>query len=261
MRKKIFKAVVSAVLTAVMLFAAIPFAADAANSAPADIDFEYGAVLVGMRRNAPNVRELLTDFEIEKVNGLDSEERPDNWRNTYRVVYFKEKSREIVFRAIEALKNNPYINSVEPFYFTYMDYAPGELLVIAKSAAAISLGLRNFEIENCRMIHSAKIYHVVLAEKTKEVVKLAVEALNGRSGIEAAEPNYYRHTCEVIEIKGDANFDKKLDINDVTDIQKYAAKIYDENDICVELANISGNDRVSIIDATLIQKKIAGFAG
>lgn len=59
--------------------------------------------------------------------------------------------------------------------------------------------------------------------------------------------------------KGDANLDSKVDIRDVTAIQKYLAKITSFNTVQKDIADIDENGYVSIKDATYIQKLIAGL--
>ncbi len=57
--------------------------------------------------------------------------------------------------------------------------------------------------------------------------------------------------------KGDVNMDSKVNINDVTMIQRFLVKSVTLNDNQQKLADVSGDGIVSIKDGTLIQKKIA----
>lgn len=59
---------------------------------------------------------------------------------------------------------------------------------------------------------------------------------------------------------GDVNGDGKINIDDVTDIQKYIANMIDFTEEQVTLADVDKNGKVSIDDATLIQKHLAGLA-
>ena len=56
---------------------------------------------------------------------------------------------------------------------------------------------------------------------------------------------------------GDVNKDNKLNIKDVTAIQKYIAKLITFDEVQVLLADFNGDKKVNIRDVTTIQKKIA----
>ena len=59
-------------------------------------------------------------------------------------------------------------------------------------------------------------------------------------------------------ILGDANNDGKVDISDVTMIQKYIAKLIDESDdTFLYRAKVTGNSDISIVDATSIQRHLS----
>lgn len=58
---------------------------------------------------------------------------------------------------------------------------------------------------------------------------------------------------------GDANGDGKLTIADATIIQKYLAKIGGMSDDSKKRADINGDGKISVADATIIQKKLAGI--
>lgn len=58
---------------------------------------------------------------------------------------------------------------------------------------------------------------------------------------------------------GDANGDGKISIADATIIQKHLAKINSLSDTEIKLADINGDGRISVADATIIQKRIAGI--
>lgn len=59
---------------------------------------------------------------------------------------------------------------------------------------------------------------------------------------------------------GDVNGDGKINIDDVTDIQKYIANMIDFTEEQVTLADVDKNGNISIDDVTLIQKHLAGLA-
>lgn len=58
---------------------------------------------------------------------------------------------------------------------------------------------------------------------------------------------------------GDVNMDSKVNIKDVTMIQKYTAKLLELDDNKLILADFNADGIVNIKDATAIQKKIAGL--
>ncbi len=58
---------------------------------------------------------------------------------------------------------------------------------------------------------------------------------------------------------GDVNMDGKLNIRDVTAIQKHLAKLLTLDDTALKLADFTEDSKVNIKDATTIQKKIAGL--
>lgn len=71
-------------------------------------------------------------------------------------------------------------------------------------------------------------------------------------------------STEIVEkkmaLKGDVNGDGRLSIGDATLIQKWIAKLIGNNDIDLTVADVDNDNRVSIKDATQIQKKLAGYA-
>ncbi len=57
--------------------------------------------------------------------------------------------------------------------------------------------------------------------------------------------------------KGDANRDKYVDIKDATYVQMYVAEYAEARNIDVNLADMDGNGKITVVDATLIQYYIA----
>ena len=68
-------------------------------------------------------------------------------------------------------------------------------------------------------------------------------------------------TDSIVEegLLGDANLDGKVNIKDVTLIQKYVANILDFDEVQLTLSDTNKDEKVNIKDATAIQKFIAGF--
>ncbi len=80
--------------------------------------YEFGAVLVGLNAGGPTVEGLLSDFEIESVDVIGSSD------NRVYYVKFTEKTKEIVWKAIEVLKASPYVKYAEPNYYNTLPVEP-----------------------------------------------------------------------------------------------------------------------------------------
>lgn len=75
----------------------------------------------------------------------------------------------------------------------------------------------------------------------------------------AAMLEFYEDTTKTYEF-GDVNHDEKVDIQDVTLIQKYLARLDMSDGIFdTELADINGDGEITVIDATYLQMYIAYF--
>lgn len=59
-------------------------------------------------------------------------------------------------------------------------------------------------------------------------------------------------------IMGDVNCDQTIDVNDVTDLQKYLASVITLNDDQLKCAKVCGESTVSVDDVTTIQKYLVG---
>ena len=60
-------------------------------------------------------------------------------------------------------------------------------------------------------------------------------------------------------VVGDVNGDGKVSITDATLLQKFLAKVEEIPEGCMKFADVNGDGKVSVADATYIQKKLAGF--
>lgn len=60
-------------------------------------------------------------------------------------------------------------------------------------------------------------------------------------------------------VVGDVNGDGKVSITDATLLQKFLAKVGEIPEGCMKFADVNGDGKVSVADATYIQKKLAGF--
>lgn len=67
----------------------------------------------------------------------------------------------------------------------------------------------------------------------------------------------HSYALETSELLGDANGDGKVNINDVTAIQRHIAKLKSLDDSSIERSKVCGYEKLSIIDATAVQSYIA----
>ena len=92
-------------------------AADTTQATNNNAEFEPGAVIVSLKYDSPSVTSLLKGFEIEESRLITP---GSDTQNVY-LVRFKEKTKEIVWRAIDVLKKSPYVITAEPDYYQYID--------------------------------------------------------------------------------------------------------------------------------------------
>lgn len=80
-------------------------------------EFELGAVLVDLKKDAPPIETLLKDFEIVETIVLTQSSLGE------RIYYvkFAEETEEIVWKAIAVLEESPYVTGAEPNYFLYVE--------------------------------------------------------------------------------------------------------------------------------------------
>ncbi len=80
-------------------------------------EFEPGSVIVSLKSNSPSVTSLLSGFDIEEARLIT----PGSDTQNIYLVRFKEKTKEIVWRAIDVLKNSQYVITAEPDFYQYVD--------------------------------------------------------------------------------------------------------------------------------------------
>lgn len=80
-------------------------------------EFELGAVLVVLKKDAPSVDELLPDFGIVEIKSIEN----FSDQTTCYYVKFAEETEEIVWKAIAVLSQSPYVKYAEPNYYAYVD--------------------------------------------------------------------------------------------------------------------------------------------
>lgn len=106
---------------------------------------------------------------------------------------------------------------------------------------------------------------VIESSATTEPVETSTETSASTEPAESApvvttpsENNTTNIPEEKFEV-GDVNMDDKINIRDVTSIQKYLAKLLSLDETALKLADFTQDNKVNIKDATTIQKKIAGL--
>ena len=99
----------------------------------------------------------------------------------------------------------------------------------------------------------------IAPENIKDVGNYTVVAIPTRNGVLSGEAWARFEVVERQIIRGDANLDGKLDIRDVTEIQRHVASFITLEGSALLAADIDGDGDVDIQDATLIQRKLAEF--
>lgn len=262
---KTTKRLLGLVLALIMVLCCIPTAfAESSGD-----NFEEGVVLVGFNRSVEKVQDIAPELSIEEVELAKMDNNYVPYINTANYLFVKvtltEKSKKATFDAIELLKTKPDVVVAEPFYTVYAKYNPGDVIVsleLGANPSVIKDALNDYEIESIRLLtpgsSTQNVYCVTFAEKTKEIVVEVLPILKACDKVKIAEPNFISELC-VEPKKGDADSDNRVTIMDVTVIQKYLARNLVGTAINVEAAAVSGNYTLSIIDATLIQQKLAGM--
>ena len=245
-------------------------------------EFEPGAVIVSLKFGAPSVTSLLNGFSIEESRLITP---GSDTQNVY-LVRFTEKTKEIVWRAIEVLNKSPYVIAAEPDYYQGIDdeieeiiteaptqqttqttnptiepteknddsdeFEPGAVIVSLKfGAPSVTSLLNGFSIEESRLItpgsDTQNVYLVRFTEKTKEIVWRAIEVLNKSPYVIAAEPDYHQYVDDDIE-------------EIVTDQPTQPTSSETEApSIGLAKGDADGDGYVSITDATTIQRYLVGF--
>ena len=207
--KKILSLLLSAIFVLPLFSAPSVFAAEIYEE-----DFMPGVVVAGVEFDAPPIETLLADFEIEEAN----ETGASCVHNTY-LVKFKEKTKEIVLRAIDALEKSPYVLYASPEYIyqdegvepstlkpatddekdyredDYSEIVPGRVIVnLEYDAPSVETLLEGFEIEEIRNIFSYcnnDTFLVIFKEKTEDIVHKAIDVLEKSPYVLYAEPDGY----------------------------------------------------------------------
>lgn len=72
----------------------------------------------------------------------------------------------------------------------------------------------------------------------------------------SAQPTTQRETTPSGYSKGDANMDHYFDIKDATYVQMHVAEFDEAQNISIALADMNNDNRITVLDATLIQKEL-----
>lgn len=262
---KTTKRITSLVLVVIMVLYFIP-------SAFAQItgdNFVEGDVLVGFHRNVEKVQDIAPELSIERVELAQMDNDYVPYINTANFRFVKvtltQKTKQATLDAIELFKTKPSVVVAEPFYTVYSKYNPGDVIVsldLGSNPSVIRNTLKDYEIESIRLLtpgsDTQNVYCITFVEKTKEIVAEVLPILKSCDKIRIAEPNFIGEFT-VEPIKGDADSDLKVTIMDATAIQKYLARSITGSAIDCAAAAVSNNYVLSVIDATLIQKKLAGI--
>ncbi len=234
-----------------------------------DINFEEGAVLVGFYADAGKIQDLAPELEIERVELAEMDHDYVPYVNTSKYKFVKvtltEKTKQTTLDAIELFKSKEEVIVSEPYYTVYSLYNPGDVLVsleMGKSPEVLNEVLKDYEIENIRLLtpgsSTQNVYCITFAEKTKEVVAKTIPILKTCKDVRIAEPNFIGEFT-VVPTKGDADRDNRVTVMDATIIQKYLAQQIKASEFDYEAAIVTDNYCLTIIDATAIQKTLAGI--
>lgn len=260
LQNKLVNKTIAVLLALLMIIVSVPtvYAVEGDNLSGS---YKPGEVLVSLKTRAPSVNDLLPGFEIESVRLLT----PGSSSTVYHII-FVEKSKEIVQKAVEALKASPFVIVAEPNYVgQYLpviepatqptestvvekelvgNYELGAVLVSLKSGSpSIESLLSGFEIESVRLLTPGSdrtVYHVTFAEKSEVIVQAAITALKASPFIISAEPNYIGQYLPV----EDPTTQPTESTNPSVGLMK---------------GDADGDGEVTILDATVIQRTLASI--
>lgn len=263
--KKHTKRIIAFMLTVIIVFCCVP----AVYAESVSDNFEEGAVLVGFSRDIKRVQDIAPELDIERVELAEMDYDYIPYSNTGRYlfvkVYLTEKTKQATLDAIELFKTKENVIIAEPYYTVYTRFEAGGVVVsleLGESPSILQDVLKDYEVESIRLItpgsSTQNVYHLTFAEKTKEIVVEVLPLLRACKGVEIAVPNYMRNLC-VEPKKGDADRDNRVTVMDATTIQLYLAQHIKASDFDYEAAIVTDNYKLTIMDATIIQQKLAGF--
>ncbi len=254
-------------------------------------NFEPGTVLVELKSGS-DVEGLLEGFEIESVRLIT----PGSSAQNVYYVRFKERSKEIVWKAIDVLKKSPNVKYAEPNY--YGSYLPVVAPFISETFVKAVREYERYESITERDILvllyeelSNGKYVLRFYLKDYQYPENMVEVTFGRYTLISPNPEPVIYDGEKIytiksafeqdiitqsEMKGiaslswlnitkaetlmgDADCDSKVTIVDATQIQRSLASYAKANSVDRENADMDGDGRVTVIDATKIQRRLASI--
>ncbi len=267
--KKSFKSILCVVLTAILLLSLAPSVFAQTQSKPWPDNYMPGTVLVGVKKDAPTLQEIIPEFEIERTELADMDPVYISYVNspkseiTYVKLVLAEQTKEVVRDAIDALKQSEHITVAQPFYCVYQKYAPGRVIIELEGSCSFDEKLANsgINVADKRLLtpgSDRSVYLLYLEEQTKEVVWDAIQILKDVEGIKYAEPDFLMELTVVPEyVQGDADGDGKVTIIDATMVQRYL--VDSKEALNMENGDMDCDGRVTIFDATFIQRYLVGY--
>ena len=124
MKTKSPKRIIALLTVVIMLIVSVQSALAITNDNEISTEFEPGAVIVSLKSNSPSVTSLLNGFSIEEERLIT----PGSTTQNVYLVRFTEKTKDIVWRAIDVLKKSPYVITAEPDYYQSVDDEVGEII-------------------------------------------------------------------------------------------------------------------------------------
>ena len=260
-------------------------ATEATKPTEPESNYKPGEVLVMLNSgSASTISDALKDFEIEEIYLLT----PGGDQKCFKVT-FKEKSKEIVWRAIAALSTSPNVKAAEPNYIGVYDVLDDEasynqmkndLKEEAYSIPEAGEDDTDYQLQLNRLILDVRhsIYDLNGREFVAEhwIDKIGLlgsmeNAIRVFKNSSSAETDYQRVYDLLNQAyfalippepqykRGDADGDGSISVLDATKIQKVLASLEKDTDGMISYRGDVTGDGLDILDATAIQKYLAGI--
>ena len=253
---------------------------------PTEANYVLGEVLVMLDSgSASTISDLLKDFEIEDIYLLT----PASNLKFFQVK-FKEKTKEIVWQAIEVLSASPYVKTAEPNYLGSFDVLDDEAsynrIKDELEAEAYSIreagdsdtgyyyelgqmisGVRHsvYERNGEEFVSDHWIDKISLLYRLQNAIKVYKDTSSTEEDYQIAvlrlSDEYWALIPPELQYKrGDADGDGEISVLDATVIQKVLASVIrDEHGYIAYRGDVTG-DGLDITDATAIQKYLASLS-
>lgn len=162
-------------------------------------------------------------------------------------IKFTEETCEMVWKAIELLKNCPYVLTAEPIYY-------GRWTDIGPTITFPYVDSNDKNVKNTNPVTDPTNTVTVVNDGDKNT-----DTTNPVTDVKGDEKKTEPEDTQTNFVKGDADGDGELSVKDATCIQMYLANLISEQNIDYSAAIVSGTGTVTINDATMIQMKLAGL--